>query len=114
MPRFVARPVVIEAHQWSGNAVLMPDDFRLSLTPQPDGSALVQTIGGGRRALHGDWVMRGSDGSFSVVRGGAFDDLFEPLTPNPTLDLAPVSAPLPVSVKRPYVRRNIPDAQLSR
>ena len=109
MPRFVARPIVIEAHQWGGNAVLMPDDFRMSLTPQPDGSALVQTVGGGRRALPGDWVMRGADGTFSVVRGGAFDALFEPLTPNADPDLVPALVP----VKRPYVRRNIPDAQVS-
>lgn len=103
MPRFVARPVVIEAHQWDGNAVLMPDDFRISLTPQPDGSALVHTLEGGRRATHGDWIMRGADGTFSVVRDGAFDTLFEPWKAVP--------AALPVT--RPYVKRNFPDAKFS-
>ena len=100
MPRFIARPVTVEAHQWGGNTVLMPDDFRLSVQSTPDGRAVVTTLDGPKVAQRDDWIMRGPGGDFVVVRPAAFETMFEPLaqTPEPP-------------AKRPYVRRNFPDAQ---
>lgn len=77
MPRFTALPFVVEAHQWKGNVAPMPDEFRLGLSVSPDGRALVPTEDGLRPANHGDWIVRGSSGAFSVIHAAAFETMFQ-------------------------------------
>jgi len=82
MPRFIASPVVVEAHSWEGNTVLMPDEFRLAVSPLPDGRAMVQTMDGAQVAQRGDYVVRGADGDFVVVKAAKFETLFQAAEPD--------------------------------
>jgi hypothetical protein len=79
MPRFVARPIVVEAHQYDGNTVAMPDAFRMAVRRHLPGGTVEVMAGEQLRACkHGDWIVRGPDGQFSVVRDAAFETMFEP------------------------------------
>lgn len=77
MPRFVARPIVIEAHQFDGHTVAMPDAFRMAVRRQlADGTIDVMTGDGLRSCRYGDWIVHGPDGQFSVVRASTFEMMF--------------------------------------
>lgn len=100
MPRFVARPVVVEAHQFLGASLTfaMPDAFRRAVVRfLPDGQGVVATGEGERSCVYGDWIMRGPDGSFSVVRAATFEAMFA--------QQAPPEGEQPERTKRPYTRR---------
>lgn len=94
MPRFVARPVVVEAYCWDGNSVGWPEDFRLVLATTPDGRAMVQTADGVSVAKRDDWIVRGGDGMFVVVKAATFETTYGEMA----------AAEMPA--KRSYTRRN--------
>jgi hypothetical protein len=82
MPRFIARPIVIEAHQFRGNSVGMPENFRMAIVGyRPAGGCDVMTGDGLRPCMHNNWIMRGPDGQFSVVKQSAFEQMFQEQTP---------------------------------
>lgn len=83
MPRFIARPVIIEAHQFDkGTIGQWPDSFRLAVRRRmPDGTVEIMTGDGARNCKHRDWVWRGPDGEFSVSREAAFEAMFDEHVP---------------------------------
>jgi hypothetical protein len=99
MPRFIARPVEVEAHQYDGTTVCMPDDFRRALIRHlPNGTVEFLTGDGPRPCKYHDWVVRGPDGLLSVIRDATFEAMFTPLvTASPPEALQP--AP-PITAKR--------------
>jgi hypothetical protein len=102
MPRFIARPVEVEAHQYDGTTVCMPDDFRRALRRYlPDGTVEFMTGDGPRPCKYRDWVMRGPDGQISVIRDAAFEAMFAPVFAGPPPEaLMPALPPaLPIPAK---------------
>lgn len=88
MPRFVARPLVVEAFQWLGHTHELPESFRLAITRHlPAGGVEVMTGDGARQCRHYDWIVRGPEGLFSVLRAAAFEASFEAFVPKTTLTL---------------------------
>jgi len=82
--KFRKKPVVIEARQitennleeieaWCGGSIKgdsLPRNLRLIVIP---------TREGGRRALIGDWVIKGVAGEFYPCRPASFADIYEPV-----------------------------------
>lgn len=80
MPRFVARPVIIDAYCFEGDVALWPEAFRFAVLRHLSGGITeIRTNDGPRHCCAGDWVMRGPDGTFSVVRDATFEAMFGPI-----------------------------------
>ena len=95
MPRFVAKPMIVEAHQNMGQP--FPPEFALAvLQHRTDGMIDIATGDGTRPCKYTDWVVRGPSGQFSVMRDADFEAMFEPQ--------------LPERQKRQYNRRISEDA----
>ena len=92
MPRFIARPVIVEAFQFMGGTALFPDDFRRAILRHLPGGITEVATGEGPRAMkYGDWLLKGADGTFQVRPAGSFDTWFEIHVPE--------TAPPPVASK---------------
>ena len=95
MPRFVAKPVVIEAWQFTGSIAFWPESFRLAVGRHlPGGLTEIMTGDGMRPVPAGAWIAHGPDGTFSVWRDAAFETMFAPHETIPLADPDP-------SAKRP-------------
>lgn len=82
MPRYIARPVIIEAFPWSGHTHELPESFRRAVTRHLVGGMVeIMTGDGARQCRHDDWIVRGPDGQFSVLRAAAFETMFEEHSP---------------------------------
>jgi hypothetical protein len=82
MPRFVARPVIVEAFQWTGHAHELPESFRMAIARHLVGGIVeVMTGDGARQCRHDDWIVRGPEGTFSVLRAAAFEAGYEEHVP---------------------------------
>jgi hypothetical protein len=93
MPRFVAKPVTVEAHMWDGHMHMMSDAFRRSvLRHLPNGTVEINTGDGPRPCAQGSWIVHGPDGAFSVMRKAAFAAMFKPHVAEETQQSA---APIP-------------------
>lgn len=78
MPRFIARPVIVEAHQYSGHTHDLPHAFQLAVLRHVVGGTIEVATGDGARPCKcGDWIVRGPDGQFSVMRAATFEAMFE-------------------------------------
>lgn len=98
MPRFVARPVIVEAFQYDGTTVCMPDAFRLALLRHlPNGTVEFLTRDGPRPCKYHDWIVRGPDGQLSITREGVFEAMFEPAVSTPPPEAL---QPTPMPTKR--------------
>ena len=97
MPRFVGRPVVIEAHQWDGYLHDLSETFRQAVRGfLPGGLMTIATIDGPKRCAQGDWIVHGPDGAFSIVKAALFEAMYQPLpvvAPAPEPEFAPAAAP---------------------
>jgi hypothetical protein len=88
MPRYTARPVTIEAFQWLGHTHELPEAFRMVVTRHLQaGGVEVMTGDGARQCRHYDWIVRGPEGQFSVLKAAAFEAGFEEQKPSKTLTL---------------------------
>lgn len=89
MPRFIARPISVEAYRFEGNIVLWPDEFRFVVTRHfGDGTISIATGDGARVCRYGDWVINGPNG-FEVVHAAPFEAMFAeavPVVPTPDPD----------------------------
>jgi hypothetical protein len=102
MPRFVAKPVVVEAHMWDGHMHMMSDAFRRSvLRHLPNGTVEIDTGDGPRPCAQGSWIVAGPDGAFSVMRAATFEAMFAPFVAE---ESTPQPAPEPIPA-RATVRR---------
>lgn len=82
MPRYIARPVVVEAYQWQGHAHELPESFRRAITRHLAGGIVeIATGDGARQCKHYDWIVRGPEGGFSVLRAAAFEAGYEEFVP---------------------------------
>jgi hypothetical protein len=81
MPRFVARPVTVEAFQFTGTVAFWPEPFRRAVVRHISGGLTdIQTADGVRPVRNNDWVVHGPSG-FSVLREAAFEAMFEEVAP---------------------------------
>jgi hypothetical protein len=100
MPRFVTRSLTVEAFQYDGTTVCMPDAFRLALLRHlPNGTVEFLTGDGPRACKFHDWILRGPDGQLSIVREATFEMMFAPAVSTPPPE-ALQPAPTPAAVKR--------------
>jgi hypothetical protein len=77
MPRFVARPVTVEAVLFDTDTAQWPESFRLAVRRfLPDGTIEIMTGDGARPCRHGDHVVRGPSGLFSVWHEADFETWF--------------------------------------
>ena len=82
MPKFIAKPVGVEAFQFDGHTHMLPEDFRMAVRRHlPGGTVEVMTGDGLRPCKHGDWIMRGPSGDFSVVRNATFETMYTDYVP---------------------------------
>lgn len=93
MPRFVKKPVEIEAQCWLGTAATATPiiDWILdgggtaryhdvnvaTVLPQ---SIYIDTLEGTMRAEPGDWIIRGVQGEFYPCKPDIFDATYEPVS----------------------------------
>lgn len=96
MPRFIARPVGVTAFPWNGHLHELPESFRLAVRRHLVGGIIEVMTGDGVRACkHGDWIVAGPDGTFSVQRQATFETWFEeqplPAVPPEQIDLSVAS-----------------------
>lgn len=103
MPRFVGRPVVVEAHQFTGNA--LPVTFAGAVARRSQAGMEIKTADGPRLCRFTDWIMRGPSGEFSVMKNAAFETFFAPFEPAPDPPPEPEPTIAIVAVKRHYQRR---------
>jgi hypothetical protein len=74
MPQFVARPVLIEAHQYQGHTLNMDGPFNAAFLSYVSGSTARVWNEGVPCELHvGDWLVRGRDGVVRVCRQAVFE-----------------------------------------
>jgi hypothetical protein len=82
MPKFRKKPVVIEARQWSGDAIDV-DEFIEWIMPWSiglQGDRLVLfTLEGNMEANPGDYVIRGVAGEFYPIKPDIFAATYEPV-----------------------------------
>lgn len=112
MARFVALPVLVDAHQFNGGP--LPDKFVSALRRHlVSGGIEVITDAGPRNCMPSDWLVTNPDGTFSVMSDAKFERtfaVFVPTVPQPTaLPPAPVVVPAVVAAavaKRPYHRKD--------
>jgi len=103
MPRFVKRPVMVEAQRWDGSPESAHEimewaaSFGMVTPPEhpddtPRGAVSVRfsgdvaylsvvTLEGTMRATPGDWVVRGVRGEFYPVKPDIFAETYDPLPP---------------------------------
>jgi len=80
MPRFQAKPVIVEALQFTGDIAQWPEQFRLAVRRHLPGGITEIVTGDGVRAIRfGDWVVHGPSGQFSVWREAEFETCFAPV-----------------------------------
>lgn len=106
MPRYIGRPVICEAWQWTGHAHMLPESFRLALRSHRVGGIVeVMTADGVRQCKHEDWIVAGPDGTFSVQRAALFETFFEPFQPVSLSPAIPNPEPPAIPVKRSVNRK---------
>ena len=102
MPRYTARPLTVEAHQWTGHVAEWPESFRLAVRGHKVGGIIeVMTGDGVRQCKHGDWIVAGPDGTFTVQRAAMFETWFAPFQPQ----VEEIEAPAPIPAARADTRR---------
>ena len=84
--KFRKKPVVIEAHEWTGsNAAELLDwinEHADERTAYQDGSSLIiPTLEGDHEASLGDWIIQGVAGEFYPCKPSIFSETYEPAPP---------------------------------
>lgn len=84
--KFVKKPVVIDAVQWTGENIEEIGAFaRSALCAGPDGlpwvgtrgEVEVETLEGEMRASRGDWIIKGIKGEFYPIKDEIFKDSYD-------------------------------------
>jgi hypothetical protein len=79
MPKFVKKPVIIEAVQWTGNNKLEISEFVHDSERRYDfqGDALfIHTLEGSMRATKGDYIIKGVEGEFYPCKPEIFEKTY--------------------------------------
>jgi len=102
MPRYTAKPIGVEAFQFNGSMNAMPESFRLALRRHLVGGTVeIMTGDGPRVCKYHDWIVRGPDGDFTVMRDAAFEATYaEVVVATPQAELKPVPPVVPVQHSR--------------
>ena len=81
MPKFVKKPIVIEAVQFNGGMLPILDagfpDFPGSATHP--GSLVIPTLEGAHTCSPGDWIIKGIAGEFYTCKPDIFAATYYPL-----------------------------------
>ena len=83
--KFIKKPIVIEAIQWTGknlDEVVMftgPDKLVQirNIHNHPTGVLVIETLEGDHRASVGDWIIQGIKGEFYPCKPDIFDATYE-------------------------------------
>ena len=83
MPKFVKKPVVIEACQFDGN-IRSIDNFPISEVGKfklgsENGQyyLIIPTLEGDMKALSGDWIIKGVKGEYYPCKPDVFEQTYE-------------------------------------
>lgn len=95
MPRFVAKPSIVEAHQYHGHTLNLDGGFNAVIVSMvPSGRALVRVPGGVLPLDVGDWLVRDPSGIVWPISAGTFERTYEPAATAPlSVEEAPVATP---------------------
>lgn len=83
MPKFVKKPIVIEAVKWDGTTRAWDDLEALGLKEAeiskfPAG-IVIPTLEGNMLAMSGDWIIRGVKGEFYPCKPDIFEATYDPV-----------------------------------
>lgn len=88
--KYVKKPVVIEAVQWTGNNIKEIKSF-CDATAEFDGAWLfIHTLEGKMLAHPGDWIIKGIQGEFYPCKSDIFNTTYEPMEDAIPVDCEPV------------------------
>lgn len=80
MPKFVKKPIVIEAVQFNGGMLAILDagfpDFHGH--PSRNGSLVIPTLEGDHECKPGDWIIKGIAGEYYPCKPEIFAATYEP------------------------------------
>lgn len=82
MPKFVKKPVVIEACQFDGANITEIENFVGKKLPtvissNEDTQLVVSTLEGDMKASKGDWIIKGVNGEFYPIKSEIFFKTYE-------------------------------------
>lgn len=83
MPKYVKKPIAIEAHQITVENILFLTewtDHRAEITARPDGTPtgmMVWTLEGSMTGSIGDYLIRGVRGEYYFCRQDIFEETYE-------------------------------------
>lgn len=84
LKQYRKKPVVIYAHQWTGDNYKEIADFMgyapISSAPNlPTNTLLIDTLEGDMMASVGDWIIRGVQGEYYPCKPDIFSATYEPV-----------------------------------
>ena len=84
MPKFVKKPIIIEAVRWDGRSIDPMMEFLTSadigFTPQT-GKIMITTLEGTLTAQPGDWIIKGVKGEFYPCKDDIFQASYDAVPP---------------------------------
>ena len=84
--KFKKKPVVIEAMQYTGNAVEIFNFTDKTATLNEDHTMTIPTLEGDHIASLNDWIIKGVKGEFYPCKPDIFEMTYEPFDPSPACD----------------------------
>lgn len=78
--KYVKKPVVIEAIQYTGDNYLEICDFCdkiLPSLPKPNADIIIETLEGNHNAIAGDYIIKGVKGEFYPCKPDIFEMTYE-------------------------------------
>lgn len=79
MAKFIKKPVVIEAVQWTGKNVDEISAFASEKASVQGNTILIYTLEGTMKADVGDWIIKGVNGEFYPCKPDIFEKTYEPV-----------------------------------
>ncbi len=77
MPKFRKKPVVIEARQYTRNAMEAEAVANWSGGRQTDDGLVIETLEGDHLGNYGDWIIQGVAGEFYPCKPDIFEQTYE-------------------------------------
>lgn len=87
MPKFVKKPIEVEAIQWDGTDEtkrLIEERFNIELKITPNwldqtNDLVIDTLEGKMTAIVGDWIIKGIKGEIYPCKNDIFKETYEPV-----------------------------------
>jgi len=87
MPKFIKKPVMIEAVKWNGHnyteilQLTVVDKVSRSISVNPDKTLIIRTLEGNMTANLGDWIIKGIKNEIYPCKPDIFDATYESADP---------------------------------